>query len=43
MKKIKTKAVIFDYDGTLTYADYTNIFKSTYQVLGYPNVSKLNL
>ncbi len=35
MKKIKTKAVIFDYDGTLTYADYNNIFKSTYQVLGY--------
>lgn len=35
MKKIKTKAVIFDYDGTLTYGDYNNIFKSTYQVLGY--------
>lgn len=35
MKKIRTKAVIFDYDGTLTYGDYNNIFKSVYQVLGY--------
>jgi beta-phosphoglucomutase-like phosphatase (HAD superfamily) len=35
MKKIRTKAVIFDYDGTLTYGDYNNIFKSLYQVLGY--------
>ena len=36
MKKFKTKAVIFDYDGTLTFGDYNNIFKSLYRVLGYP-------
>lgn len=35
MKNFKTKAVIFDYDGTLTFGDYNNIFKSLYQVLGY--------
>ena len=35
MKKLNTKAVIFDYDGTLTYGDYNNIWKSLYQVLGY--------
>lgn len=35
MTKIKTKAVLFDFDGTLTYGDYNNIWKSLYQVLGY--------
>ena len=35
MTNFKTKAVIFDYDGTLTFGDYNNIFKSLYQVLGY--------
>lgn len=35
MKNFKTKAVIFDYDGTLTFGDYNNIFKSLYRVLGY--------
>ena len=35
MNKFKTKAVIFDYDGTLTFGDYNNIFKSLYRVLGY--------
>ena len=35
MKNFKTKAVIFDYDGTLTFGDYNNIYKSLYQVLGY--------
>ena len=32
---IKTKAVIFDYDGTLTDGKYPNIYKSLYQTLGY--------
>lgn len=35
MKNFKTKAVIFDYDGTLTFGDYNNIYKSLYRVLGY--------
>ena len=35
MNKIKTKAVIFDYDGTLTYGNYLNIYKSLYHILGY--------
>lgn len=36
MAKIKTKAVLFDFDGTLTVGNYNNIWKALYQVLGYP-------
>lgn len=32
---IKTRAVIFDYDGTLTDGKYPNIYKALYQTLGF--------